>query len=166
MKFRNVAFASTAAVIAAVAIGTGAAQASDLIGSHDIKDDSVRSIDIRDGGVHQRDLGVHLQGKIAKHAVDDANGQDAQVSTYLRKTQIQIPAGSNVEGDAVCDAGDRVTGGGYSSSDQTDHWSKIVQNRMTWIHTGDENTPDAWHVQALGGDSDGDVYVWAICLAS
>lgn len=93
-------------------------------------------------------------------------GEDASVKTYLRKVQVQIPAGQKAEGTAACDAGDLVTGGGYSSNDQTNGWAKIYQNRMTWVNTGNENTPDGWYAQALGGDRDADMYVWAICLAS
>ena len=93
-----------------------------------------------------------------------ADGKDAHLDTYLRSEKVQIPAGNKAVGDATCAAGDVVTGGGYSSNDHTNGWAKIYQNRMTWVNTGNENTHDAWHVEALGGDRDADVYVWALCV--
>lgn len=167
-----------------VATSTGTAVASSLITSNDIQDGTIRSVDIKDTGVHHRDLGLHLQSKIAKHAtngVDGAKGtqgpegprgpqgepgQDADISSYVRHVQVQIPAGEKAEGTATCDEGDLAVGGGYSSNDQTNGWAKIYQNRMTWVNTGNEATPDGWYAQALGGDRDADMYVWAVCLAS
>jgi hypothetical protein len=53
-----------AALVAATSAGT--ATASSLIGSHDIKDGSIRSVDIKDGGVHQRDLTPHARALLNK----------------------------------------------------------------------------------------------------
>jgi hypothetical protein len=55
MKLKHVLVAGIAAVIAAVALGSGNAQAAvtRLIGSHDIKDNSVRLADLRAGAKDQ-----------------------------------------------------------------------------------------------------------------
>jgi hypothetical protein len=194
MKFRNVAFASTAAVIAAVAIGTGAAQATSLIGSHDIKDDSIRSIDVRDGGIHRHDLGLGLQGKINKHAtngvdgvdgkdgvdgtngvdgvdgtngVDGVDGKDAHLNTYIVHKDLVIPAGTNNKGDSgrvSCNAGDIATGGGFSTNDHNANFGVIYQNRPDWNVS--QTAPDAWMVQGYGGNVDSNVDVWVICSAA
>ncbi len=64
MKFRNVAFASTAAVIAAVAIGSGAAQATSLITGKDVKD----------GSIHRVDLGAGINHRLDRVATSGAQG--------------------------------------------------------------------------------------------
>src|SRR5262245_53095273 len=46
--------------VLAVLSGVGGAVASSQIGSHDIADDSIRSVDIHDGGIHGKDLSAHL----------------------------------------------------------------------------------------------------------
>jgi hypothetical protein len=58
VRTRNIFITSTAAVIAAVAIGSTGAQAAgvDLFGSNDIQDDSVRSIDVKDQTLRLTDL--------------------------------------------------------------------------------------------------------------
>ena len=58
MRTRNIFITSTAAVIAAVAIGTTGAQAAgvNLFGSNNIQDDSVRSVDVKDQTLRLKDL--------------------------------------------------------------------------------------------------------------
>ncbi len=58
MRTRNILITSTAAVIAAIAIGASGAQAAgvDLFGSKSIKDDTVRSIDVKDDTSARGDL--------------------------------------------------------------------------------------------------------------
>lgn len=58
MRTRNIFITSTAAVIAAIAIGSTGAQAAgvDLFGSNDIQDDSVRSVDVKDQTLRLKDL--------------------------------------------------------------------------------------------------------------
>ncbi len=64
-----------------VATSTGTAVAGSLITSHDIKDGTIRSVDIKDRGVHFRDLGPRLQAKVLKHAKDGAPGSAAGIQT-------------------------------------------------------------------------------------
>lgn len=59
-----------AVALAAIAlISTGTASAAGLIGSADIKDDSVRSIDVRDHTIKKRDLRPALFNRLAKDEV-------------------------------------------------------------------------------------------------
>ncbi len=90
MQFKNVAVLSTAGVIAALALGAGGAYAANQIGSAGIKNDSVRSIDVKDQTLRVRDLRpgavTRLQGKgtdtsalearIADLEANAANGSD------------------------------------------------------------------------------------------
>ncbi len=75
MQFKNVAMVSAAAVIVSIAIGAGGAYAATQIGSGDIKDNSVRSIDVKDGTLRVKDLRPHavtrLQGQGAVRALAD-----------------------------------------------------------------------------------------------
>ena len=57
MKFRNIAVVSVAATISAVALGMAGAQAvGTLSAASDIRDDSVRSLDLKDGTVRVKDM--------------------------------------------------------------------------------------------------------------
>jgi hypothetical protein len=57
MRFRNVAAVSIAATISAVAIGmAGAHAAGSVFGSDSIRDDSIRSVDVKDGTLLAKDL--------------------------------------------------------------------------------------------------------------
>src|SRR6478735_4171379 len=66
VKFRNIAVISVAATIGAVALGIGGAQAAGLLGSEGIKDNSIRSIDIKDHTLRTDDMSAaalrQLQG--------------------------------------------------------------------------------------------------------
>src|SRR5262245_14401550 len=64
MKFRNIAVVSIAAAVSSVAIGTAGAQAAGLIGSGDILDNSVRSIDIANHTLRKSDLNPALVGQL------------------------------------------------------------------------------------------------------
>ena len=64
MKLRTVAFASTAAVIAAVALGSGAAQATSLITGKDVKD----------GSIHRADLGAGINHRLDRLTASGAVG--------------------------------------------------------------------------------------------
>ena len=103
--------------------------------------DSIDSIDGIDGidGTNGID---GIDGTNGIDGIDGIDGTDAQFSTYLVKNQFQIPAGDgNVDGTAACHAGDQVLSGGYSSNDHTNHWSKVYQNRMTWVNTRQREHP-------------------------
>jgi len=188
VKFRNVAFASTAAVIAALAIGTGAAQATSLMGSHDIEDNAVRSIDIRDGGVHHRDLGQGLQAQLAQHAKDGTNGKDGVTDLNAGAGYNHTWIGDNGESlntiVAKCDAGQVALSGGFSTwggSDTNESGlpydlggdNKNIQITVSAPYTGqayDETKyhggilPDRWVVKGYNnGDTDQIVRAWVVC---
>jgi hypothetical protein len=78
MKFRTVAFASTAAVVAAVAIGSGAAQATSLITGKDVKDGSIHRVDLGAGINHRLDrmAASGAQGPQGLPGKDGLNGKD------------------------------------------------------------------------------------------
>ena len=81
MKLRTVAFASTAAVIAAVAIGSGAAQATSLITGKDVKD----------GSIHRADLGAGINHRLDRLATSGAQGLPGKDG----KDGAQGPAGTD-----------------------------------------------------------------------
>jgi hypothetical protein len=182
VKFRNVAFASTAAVIAALAIGTGAAQASGLLSSHDIEDNGVRSIDLRDGGVHNRDLSRGVQAKIAQHAKDGVT--DLNAGAGYNHTWAGDNGASLNTIVAKCDAGQVALSGGFSTwggSDTNESGlaydlggdNKNIQVTVSAPYTGqayDETKyhggilPDRWVVKGYNnGNADQIVRAWVVC---
>ncbi len=78
MRFINrKTLAIAGAAVALVALGsTGTAVAGGLIGSSDIQDDSIRSVDIKDGKVKYADMSLKLQKMLAQHATNGKNGTD------------------------------------------------------------------------------------------
>ena len=154
MKFRNIAVISVAATIGAVALGIGGAQAAGLLGSEGIKDNSIRSIDIKDQTLRTSDMSAaalqQLQGQKGDTGAEGPqgpqgntgaegpqgepgnDGKDAVLDTYVVQAEFDVPAGDKADGNVWCNVGDRLLSGGYSSNDHNNHWSKIYQNRMTW----------------------------------
>src|SRR5690348_12054835 len=66
-----------------IAVGaTGTAVAGHLVGSGGIKNDSIRSVDIHDGGVHADDLGSGLSREIANGNKNDLKGAYYSVASY------------------------------------------------------------------------------------
>ena len=180
MKFRNVAFASTAAVIAALAIGTGTAQASGLLSSHDIEDNGVRSIDIHDGGVHHRDLSRGVQAKIAQHAKDGVDGKDGKdgiaglyyvTATYgtdvANNPNVSVNEGA-IATVACKDPADHAVAGGVQTLGIDGGRAAAVASsfpgRMDW----DTNTPkanrfDGWIVQFDARQAPVKANIWVTC---
>ena len=125
MKFRNVAIASTAAVIASVAIGTGAAQATSLIGGKDIRDGSVHRIDLS-AGVNKALNKAGTPGAKGEQGTPGAKGEpgdkgdkgepgaNATLNTYVVQSEFAVPAGESnkADGNVWCNAGDRLLSGG------------------------------------------------------
>src|SRR4051794_19983615 len=60
--------------IVTMTVGTSAV-AAHLTTSRDIKDNTIRSIDVRDGAVHKVDLSRAVQVALAKRAVNGQNGK-------------------------------------------------------------------------------------------
>ena len=140
MKFRNVAIASTAAVIASVAIGTGAAQATSLIGGKDIRDGSVHRIDLSAGvdkalnkagtpGAKGEQGAPRCEGRARRRTGEqgEARRKDAALHTYVVQPEFDVPAGDTADGNVWATAGDRLLTGGYSSNDHHNHWAKISE---------------------------------------
>jgi hypothetical protein len=123
---------------ALVFASTTGAVASGLIGSKDIKNDSVRSIDVKDGTLRVKDLRPHavqvLKGHDGKNGVDGVDGKDGRDGKDGTNAHVHPAAGAGYadwptanphhdlwaphsygETVQVCKAGEVITGGGYSS---------------------------------------------------
>lgn len=119
-----------AAVTALVVLGGGTAVAGDLIGSVDVKDNSLRSKDVRDGTIKKRDLYPALaqqlepttttvntgaQGATGPRGAAGANGEDGKdgVSGYeVRSWDYTVVSGGGIA-TMTCPVGKVALGGGY-----------------------------------------------------
>jgi hypothetical protein len=97
----------TAAVIAgaaavAVVSSAGGAIAAGLVTSADIKDDTIRSVDIRDGGVHVNDLSTWLQGRAnAVRPVRGLAGDFSATNPSVTMTPDGVAFGPYADGGAT-----------------------------------------------------------------
>ena len=173
MKFRNVAFASTAAVIAAVAIGSGAAQASGLLTGKDIKDGSIHRVDLGDGIKARLDrTGTPgVDGKDGKDGKDGIAGLYYVTATY--GTDVANNPAVSVNGGAIAtvackDPADQAVAGGVQTLGlDGGHAAAVASSfpgRMNW----DTNTPkpdrfDGWIVQFDAQQAPVKANIWVTC---
>ena len=179
------AFAVTTGLIVA---GTTGAVAGSLIGSSDIRDNSVRSIDLRDGkAVGTKDLRPGLANRVNQHAQDGADGKDgvANPSAAGAGYDTTWPADGQVhETIETCAEGEYITGGGYSTfggaglsptkdlgGDNTDI---LITVSAPYVNSDGDYHPisdsdsrfyaDRWVVRGVNnGDSPQVVRAWALC---
>jgi hypothetical protein len=121
--------------VAAVAIGTtvlvalgsaGGAVAAGMVGSIDIRNESIRSVDIKDGQVRLSDINDRaerqLRGRNGKDGVDGADGKDGAKGE---------PGVSNIEADGPYPGATNLTNGDNS----TDKWlaGKPTELQSSWV---------------------------------
>lgn len=171
MRTRNIFITSTAAVIAAVAIGSTGAQAAgvNLFGSNDIQDDSVRSVDVKDQTLRLKDLrpgaaealsgGSGLAGAVYRVAnYTNGGGGDATVACADDPTVSQkytAIAGGVQAGHAQA---------GYSVPANEFSVTASFPGRMDW-ETGEPKADrlDGWIVLGNGQYTD-NLKIWALCV--
>lgn len=147
---RTLAVACGASVLIALG-GTGGAYAARLIGSEQIADNSVRSVDVRDG-----DLGVHDLAPGIRTTLDTAlTGYEVR---WLR-TILPGHRGSEQEERLECPAGKVALGGGQITFQAHVLASFPATNEQTgratgWIWWIDPNVPE---------DSEADVWLYVTC---
>jgi len=184
MKFRNVALASTAAVIAAVAIGSGAAQATSLITGHDVKDGSIHRADLGAGINHrlERVAAPDEQGLPGKDGVNGADGKDGKNAYAGAYYSVAFYDAGDTNAGAIatvaCQATtDSAVAGGVqtlgldvNANSRNTPVSSSFPGRMDWAtNTPKANRVDGWIVQ-FGGNNGIDanapekVKVWALCM--
>jgi hypothetical protein len=130
MKFIN---SRTGAVLAGASClvilgGVGGATAGSLIGSEQIRDNSVRSVDIHDGQVRNVDLGQGVRDALAQHARDGVNGKDGVDGKDGKDGVTNVIAGAGYTDTWVgdqgatlqtargeCPSGQAALGGGFST---------------------------------------------------
>lgn len=160
---------------ALIAFGaTGTAVAGHLIGSGGIKNDSIRSVDIHDGGVHAEDLGSGLSREIATGNMHDLRGAYYSVASYdvgdTNAGAIATVACSSTT-DVAINGGVQVLGLGEGANSRNTPVSSSFPGRMDWS----TNAPkpgrlDGWIVQFggnAGATSDKDplkTKIWALCV--
>ena len=180
MRFLNrktLALAGAAAALVAVG-STGTAVAGSLIGSSDIENESVRSVDLKDGTVRAHDLSKRVNGMLAKvdtPATPGAKGPqgpqgvkgDSGLLNAFYATAYYNAGNTNAGAIAsvACDSdptktgytaiagGAQVTGLDAGANSRNTPVSSSFPGRMDWTtNTPRANRLDGWIVQ-FGGNA-------------
>jgi hypothetical protein len=113
--------------------------------------DSVGSTQIADGSVVSGDLAAHSVGAVELRG------------TYERVSGgVPAPAGTFVDAEASCNAGDRVLGGGYAFLNRS---AFETQGTTPNVSGGGFDNPDQWVVTASSAD-DNTLFAWAVCISA
>jgi hypothetical protein len=172
MRIRNHrVLATVAGATVLVALGTaGGATAAGLIGSADIRDNSIRSVDIRDGQVRLADISDLTEAKLAGR--DGAQGEKGEPGLSNLEADGPYPGATELkDGDnstlkwvggtpdvlqsswVMCAPGKVALGGGFSRADEGAAAFKglqIVTSQPVQVKDGD---PQAY--SPIEGDVDG-----------
>jgi len=192
MRTRNILITSSAAVIAAIAIGAGGASAAgvNLFGSEQIRDDSVRSIDVKDGTLQAEDLRPgtlkSLKGEPGTPGTPGTPGKTGPAGTAGTAGAYWATAfydvGDTNAGaiatvackhttDSAIAGGVQVLGLDAGANSRNTPVSSSFPGRMDWETNAPKvNRIDGWIVQ-FGGNAGATadvapekVKVWALCL--
>jgi hypothetical protein len=118
----RVAFAVGAAAALLVGLGgIGGAVAADLIGSKDIKDNSIRSVDVRDGGLGVKDLSQQARNELAKPGSGGADGKNGAAGPK-GETGPRGPAGPRGEAGPKGEPGEDGISGLQAVMETSDTW--------------------------------------------
>lgn len=83
--------------------------------------------------------------------------------TYERVSGgVAAPAGTFVDAQASCNAGDRVLGGGYAFANRS---AFEIQGTTPNVSGGGFNNPDQWVVTAASA-ADNTLFAWAVCISA
>ena len=181
MKFRNVAVVSLAGTIGAVALGMGGAQAAgSLFGSQDIRDDSIRSLDVQNGTLRVRDM-----APTTKDALKGQDGQqgakgDSGMTGAFYATALYNGGDTNAGAIATvaCDVdssdytaiagGAQVLGLDAGANNRNTPVSSSFPGRMDWAANAPKaDRLDGWIVQfggSAGSVAPEKVKLWALCV--
>lgn len=165
---RLAAFAAAiAATVAVVGVSVAGADHIANVGTHNIKNNSIRSQDVRDGAIQTQDLRPstvqELQGN---DGADGADGQDG-VSGYevVTETATWTPGSGTNSTLATCSEGNVPLGGGYDTQQDNDGNSHLILGSKP--QDSGSGSVDSWRVfgKAAETHAEPDVVVFAICAA-
>ena len=193
MKNRTAALGLTAiAGMMAVTLGVGGASAAGLIGSKDIKDNSIKSVDVKDHTLKKRDINSDLVAKFKKPGPPGPQGEPGKDGTANPSAagagyDTVWPADGEIhETIETCAEGEYITGGGYSTfggagltptkdlgGDNPDIQITVsapyVNSDGDYVPISDTDSrfyADRWVVRGYNnGDTEQVVRAWALCAA-
>jgi hypothetical protein len=154
--FRSRAAAVAAGAAALVVVSTtGAAIAASMVTSHDIQNDTIRSIDIHDGGVHTNDLssGLQAQLNLVKH-VSGLHGSFTATNPSVSMTPDGVAFGPYADGG--------VAGGSIKFDGRNGMNLSVLRNLVYYARytsTGDSAGVGVPYLRIfLNGDADDAVF--------
>jgi hypothetical protein len=141
-----------------LAIATGGAMGVSLLGSKNIKNNSLTGRDIRDGSLSRRDMGAIPGPEVVVRAGPEGT-LDCAAPGCVGRTQVNAMA-------AACLEDEVAVGGGVAMSASE---SALTASRPVYDPSSDRKRPTGWTgsgVVDLGVDPQGSVplpHAWALC---
>lgn len=154
--------------------GVGGAYASRLIGSHDIRNGSIRGVDVHNGSLHGSDVGNGSLGlrDLNSHTRNRIDQGLTGLTTTVNYQAWQGDQGEALQStSATCDAGKYALGGGYHVVGPAgDPYGKenitVVSSSPTDSQDGGHFAPDSWSVRGYNdGDAEYKVIAYVTCAA-
>jgi hypothetical protein len=150
----------------------GGAYASRLIGTHDIRNGSIRGVDVHNGSLHGSDVGNGSLGlrDLNRYTQNRINQGLTGLATKVNYQVWQGGQGKALQStSATCDAGTYALGGGYHVLGPTgDPYGKenitVVSSSPTDSQVGGDFEPDSWSVRGFNdGDGKYTITAYVIC---
>jgi hypothetical protein len=174
---RNRTTAVVAGATAVVALSATGSVAGQLIGSGQIADDSVRSIDVKNGGVKLKDLSDHAKKVLSKEGADGKDGVTNLIAGAGYTTTWEGDSGASLQTvREECPAGQYALGGGWSTwggdkdlgGDNKDIVVTVsapyFEGEYQPVDEAGNFRPTEWVVKGFNlGDTDQIVRAWVTC---
>jgi hypothetical protein len=147
LRSRTAAVVAGAAVL--VTLGATGAVAAGKIGSGQITNGSVRSVDVKDGTLGMRDLNEWTRAKVSKAGAQGERGPAGRdgVSNYSAGgTEQALLSGASLAREETCGEGRVALGGGFKI-DNPDIVQVGSSMPSSWTEVDDAWYPNGWTVK-------------------
>jgi hypothetical protein len=103
-----------------------------------------------------------LTGKEGKEGTHGTNGATNVVTRY---TETAITAATAIYGDAKCEAGEKITGGGFGITGEAYDSSFVIRSGLSYADVQGGTPEGTWLAGVYSPTQTGTLRVWAICAS-
>jgi hypothetical protein len=100
-----------------------------------------------------------LQGK------EGTSGKNGATNVVTRFTDTAITTATAIYGEAKCNPGEKITGGGFGITGEAYNDSSIIRSGLTYIDTQGGTPEGTWLAGVYNAIHTGTLRVWAICAS-